>query len=99
RIDLGVDWPELHAWASPGHAMPGRMSPATALAFLMAGIALLLVTRVREPRLAFAVKALGFAVGLVAIFAIVGHALDAALLFPAYLFAGVAIHAAFGLLV
>ena len=97
--DLGLDWPALHSWASPGHPAPGRMSPATAFAFLMAAIALVLLTRVRGPRLAFAVKVLGFGVALVAVFAIVGHALDATLLFPAYLFAGVAIHAAFGLLV
>lgn len=37
RIDLGIDWPSLHAWLQDGNPQPGRMAPNTALGFSWPG--------------------------------------------------------------
>jgi len=47
---LGIDLPELHRRMQPGSAHPGRIAPNTCLAFLFAGLALLLQ---HAPRLRF----------------------------------------------
>lgn len=39
--DLGVDWPDLHAWM-PGFTPRGRMAPSAAFALLVAGVTLTL---------------------------------------------------------
>lgn len=38
--DLGIDFPDLHSWYRDNNPHPGRMAPNTAIAFLMAAVAL-----------------------------------------------------------
>ncbi len=98
--DLGIDWTALHSWAYlASGAVPGRMSVAIALAFLMTGAALILLEHVRARRGVWSAKALAFCIGGIGILAIAGYAVDAPLLFPDYYFSGIAIHTAIGLLV
>src|SRR5258705_13260671 len=62
--DLSVDWTTLHSWAyPPAGTVPGRMPVAIALAFLMAAVALALLSHVRARREAWSVKALTFCIG------------------------------------
>gem|GEM_PF-1115214 len=45
-IDLGIDWPAIHAALGDGHGKPGRTAPNACLGFLFAGI----VFAMREAR-------------------------------------------------
>lgn len=94
QADLYVDWRSLHAWMHDGNPRPGRMSAAAATAFLMAGVALILATRVRAQWMATVVRALTVTIGAVGVLAIAGHSISAHLLFPDYALADVSIHAA-----
>ena len=97
--DLGLDWRSLHAWAREISANPGRMSPATGVAFLMAGAALILANGTRHRWLVNAAGILALGVAVIGALGLAGHLVSAQLLFPQYWFAGVAVHTAVGLLV
>lgn len=97
--DLGIDWPSLHAWLHDDSPDPGRMSAATASGFLMGGAVLILSTRARRPWMRTAVRLLTLGVGAIGALGLAGHLVSAPLLFPRYLFSGVAVHTAAGLVV
>ena len=42
QVDLGLDLPEIHRWLEDTRNLSGRLSPFTEIAFLLAGVALLL---------------------------------------------------------
>jgi PAS domain S-box-containing protein len=99
QADLGFDWTSLHAWLPDSDSNPGRMSAGTAGGFLMSGAALILATRVGRPWIGTVVRLLTLGVGTIGVLGLVGYLVSAQLLFPEYLFAGVAVHTAVGLLI
>ncbi|HEY6239650.1 MAG TPA: ATP-binding protein [Burkholderiales bacterium] len=99
QTDLRIDWAPLHAWLHDPNRTPGRMSAGTACGFLMSGAVLILATRVRRPRMGTAVRLLTLGVGAIGVLGLAGYLVSAPLLFPDYLFAGMAVHTAAGLLV
>ena len=97
RVDLWIDWPQLHDWLPNAGGAPGRMSVPTACAFLMTGAVLILSPRFAQSSVRRMVRVLIFAVGAVGAFALFGYLFKARLLLPGYWFAGVAAHTAAGL--
>jgi protein-histidine pros-kinase len=98
QIGLGIDWPSLHAWLRDSNAHPGRMSAATATGFLLGGAVLVLAPRAQRPWMGAAVRLLTLGVGAIGVIGLAGYLVKAQLLFPGYLFTGVALHTAVGLL-
>ncbi len=98
QADLGVDWAALQSWAGDDDPKRGRMSVPTSIAFLSGGMVLLLSERVRQRGAGRVLRALTLVVGAVGVLAIIGYVLHAQLLFPDYVFFGVAVHTAAGLL-
>lgn len=99
QTNLGIDWAPLHAWLNDSNPNAGRMSSGTACGFLMSGAVLILATRVRRPWVGTVVRLLTLGVGAIGVLGLVGYLVSAPLLFPEYLFVGVAVHTAAGLLV
>ncbi|HZF19410.1 MAG TPA: hypothetical protein VE008_06855, partial [Burkholderiales bacterium] len=99
QTKLGIDWAPLHAWLNDSNPNAGRMSSGTACGFLMSGAVLILATRVRRPWAGTLVRLLTLGVGAIGVLGLAGYLVSASLLFPRYLFVGVAVHTAAGLLV
>jgi len=99
QTNLGIDWAPLHAWLNDSNPNAGRMSSGTACGFLMSGAVLILATRVRRPWAGTLVRLLTLGVGAIGVLGLAGYLVSASLLFPRYLFVGVAVHTAAGLLV
>jgi PAS domain S-box-containing protein len=98
ELDLGIDWMPLHGWFHGDNLHPGRMPATVATGFLLAGAALILVPRVRRRWMGMLARGLMVAVGAIGLLALVGYAVNAAVLFPNYVFGHVALHSAAGLL-
>ena len=98
-LDLGIDLPGVHAWLDVAQSRHGRMSQASASAFLMAGLALALAPRVRRRWMQGAVQLMTAAIGAAGVFALAGHLVNASQMFPNYLFVNVAPNTAVGLCV
>ena len=79
-VSLGIDWPALHLSLpeTAGGRTPGRMSSATATAFLLAGAVLLLAPRARARARVHIVLVRTFTLAVVAIgvLTIVGYVLN-----------------------
>jgi len=99
QTDLGIDWAPLHDWLHDSDPNPGRMSSGAVCGFLMSGAVLILATRVRRPWMGAVVRLLTLGIGAIGVLGLVGYLVSAPLLFPQYLFVGVAVHTAAGLLV
>jgi protein-histidine pros-kinase len=97
QVDLGIDWASAHRWLDENNPKAGRISPGTATAFLMSGAALLLAVRARRPWAGAAVRLLALGIGAIGVFGLVGYLVNAPLLFPNYVFIGIALHTAAGL--
>ena len=87
-FDFGIDQLFIRATAEAGHA-PGRMSPATAVCFLLSGAALGLLGHRAAEALAISVGAVGF-------IALLGYAFGAPNLYSIPGFVSVALHTAAG---
>jgi signal transduction histidine kinase len=98
QVNLGVDWPSLHAWLLDANPNPGRMSRGTATAFLISGVVLILAGHSRPAWLRTAAPVLTLGVGSIGALGVAGYLVSAQLLFPEYWFTGIAVHTAFGLL-
>jgi PAS domain S-box-containing protein len=98
QLDLGVDGASLHGWLDDANPHPGRMSVATATAFLFTGAALIFTTRVRQPWMGMVTRGLIGGVGGIGLLALAGYTVNAPVLFPQYVFGHVALHTAIGLL-
>lgn len=98
QADLGVDWPSLHAWHKDANPKPGRMAAAAAVAFLMSGVALVLIPRVRRAWQTATVRALALATGTIGALGLIGYFVGANLLFAQYRHFGIAPSTAAGLL-
>jgi len=99
QTNLGIDWAPLHAWLNDSNPNAGRMSSGPACGFLMSGAVLILATRVRRPWVGTLVRLLTLGVGAIGVLGLAGYLVSASLLFPGYVFVGVAVHTAAGLLV
>src|SRR5258706_4191528 len=99
QTNLGIDWTPLHTWLNDSNPNAGRMSSGTACGFLMSGGVLILATRVRRPWVGTLVRLLTLGVGAIGVLGLAGYLVSASLLFPGYLFVGVAVHTAARLLV
>ena len=98
QVDLGIDRPSLHAWFRGANPAPGRMSPGTAAALLMGGVVLIFAASPRSARLLKSARMLTLGVASIGALGGAGYLVSAQLLFPEYWFAGMAVHAAAGLL-
>jgi len=98
QTSLGIDWVSLHAWLDDSNPTPGRMPAATACGMLMAGSVLIVATRARQQWTQVVVQLLTLGVGAMGLLGLAGYLVKAQLLFPHYVFAGVAAHTAAGLL-
>jgi signal transduction histidine kinase len=94
-----IDWPAPSAGSPDLAGLTRRMSPPTAAAFLFAAAAFVAGPRVRGRAAGIAVLALTLGVGLVGALGVAGHFVNAKLLYPNYVFVGVALHTAIGLVV
>ena len=98
QVDLGIDQAPLHAWLRDAGGHPGRMSVGSASAFLMGGLAMAFAPRVNGQQMYRVLQLLTLGVAAIAVLALAGYIVNAPLLFPGYLFVGVALHSAVGLL-
>jgi signal transduction histidine kinase len=94
-IDLRIDEILVRdALGEPG--MPGRMSPASSVCFILAGIAAALLA---APGREMAAQWLALAVIAIAILALLGYAYDVSALYEVEPYSTLALHSAFGYLV
>lgn len=97
-LDLGIDWRSLHATLDATNPLPGRMSTSTATGFLMYGCVLILLAYTHHSWVQKLIRLLTLGVGAVGVFGLVGYLVRAKLLFPNYVFAGLAVNTAVGML-
>ena len=98
-IGFGIDWPQMHRWYSEGNPIPGRMSRPAAIGFLLCGATLLLMHRVRGLKSGICVQCLTALVIAVGVLGVVGQMLQLPLVYRKYLFGGMALTTASGLIV
>lgn len=106
-LDLGIDQLLLSAkppaalipdWRAALDAPPGRMALATALAFVAAGLGLVLIAAgPRRPAIGYAGRACAYGVLGIGTLALAGYAVDADFLYVWYAFGSVALHTGGGL--
>lgn len=99
NTDLGIDLRGLHAWLSDPNPHPGRMAPNTALAFLLAGTALILLPRATRLLPWRAIEVLSFVVIFIGLTGAVGYALKLEFLYSWYQYARMALPTAAGMVV
>ena len=95
-LELVIDWARAHRWLGAGGSS-GRMSVASASAFLCAGVFFLVAAHGRGRWAHLVLRVLWVTVAAIGVLALAGYAVDAPLLFPGYWFAGIAAHTAAGL--
>lgn len=99
KTDLGVDLRSFHAWLSDPNPNPGRMAPNTALAFLLGGLALMLLPHARSRAALRAVETLAFIIIFIGLVSAVGYALRLELLYGWYQYTPMPITTAAGMIV
>ncbi len=97
-LNLGIDADAVHRWLLPDAAHPGRASAFTALAFAMAGIAMLLGLLRPRPAVDTAAVVLASGPALVGVSALVGYLIELHLVYAGYTLGVVAMHTAIGLI-
>lgn len=94
NVNLGIDQLVFND-TTPGGVYPGRMSPATALAFLLLGLALLFLDRQSEDRSVEPLAIIAFAIsGL----ALIGYLYGVSSLYQLGVYSSMALHTALSLL-
>lgn len=84
QTDLGIDLRPFHAWLSDPNPTPGRMAPNTALAFLLGGIALMLMPHTASRMAWRTIELLAFIVIFIGLTGAVGYALKLEFLYGWY---------------
>ncbi len=97
-LDLGIDWPNLHDWNPDSGPYPGRMSPPTAIAFVLGGLSISLMHRVRGIWEGLILQAATAAVIVIGCAGITGYLLKLHLVYRDYLFGQMELSAAAGLI-
>jgi diguanylate cyclase (GGDEF)-like protein/PAS domain S-box-containing protein len=75
NLNPGTDLPGLHRWLQNENPYPGRMSPITAMAFMMCSVVLALMHHVRRLWSGLVVQVLTLAVGVIGMTEIAGRIL------------------------
>ena len=99
RIDLGIDLRPFHAWLGDPNPTPGRMAPNTALAFLLGGLALMLMPRARSRAALRVIETLAFSVVFIGLVSGVGYTLRLEFLYGWYQYTRMALPTAAGMVV
>jgi PAS domain S-box-containing protein len=97
RVDLGIDWPDLHGWLEQNHPHPGRISPTTSIGLLCGGLALVLSAHRRGRHMIYAELGLGATVLIVGSLGAFGYLLRLDPLLLWYPFRGMSLPAVAGL--
>ena len=99
HTDLGFDLRAFHAWLSDPNPTPGRMAPNTALAFLLGGLALMLMPHANSRGALRAIETLAFIIIFIGLISAVGYALKLEFLYGGYQYTRMAIATAAGMIV
>ena len=99
RIDLGIDLRPFHAWLGDPNPTPGRMAPNTALAFLLGGLALVLMPGARSRAALRVIETLAFSVMFIGLVSGVGYTLRLEFLYGWYQYTRMALPTAAGMVV
>lgn len=99
NINFGIDLSKFHAWLSDPNPTPGRMAPNTALAFLLAGIAIILMPHTRGILAWRMIEMLAFAIVLIGLTGAVGYTLKLEFLYGWYQYTRMALPTAAGMIV
>jgi len=84
--ELGLDWSGMHTWLRDTSAYPGRMGPATCVAFLLSGACLIAMHHATGKSAPYLIRALQVTVISIGLFAAIGQILGLASMFEVYLF-------------
>ncbi|MGV3629080.1 MAG: diguanylate cyclase domain-containing protein [Betaproteobacteria bacterium] len=95
-VGLGLDWSDMHAWLRGSSAYPGRMAPATCVAFLSSGACLIAMHHARGKSAPYLIRGLQITVIGIGLFAAIGQILGLASMFEVYLFRQVSLPTASG---
>lgn len=95
---LGIDLRGFHAWLSDPNPTPGRMAPNTALAFVLAGTAIILLSRAKGVLAWRLIEILAFAIVLIGLTGAVGYALKLEFLYGWYQYTRMALPTAAGMI-
>ncbi len=99
HTDFGFDLRSFHAWLSDPNPTPGRMAPNTALAFLLGGLALMLMPHARARAPSRAVETLAFLIVFIGLVSAMGYALRLEFLYAWYQYKPMPIPTAAGMIV
>ena len=99
KTDLGFDLRSFHAWLSDPNPTPGRMAPNTALAFLLGGLALMLLRHASSRAALRVIETLAFIIIFIGLVSAVGYALRLEFLYGWYQYTRMAIPTAAGMIV
>ena len=99
HTDLGFDLRPFHAWLSDPNPTPGRMAPNTALAFLLGGVALMLMPHASSRAALRAIEILAFIIIFIGLVSAVGYALKLEFLYGWYQYTRMAVPTAAGMIV
>ena len=99
HVDLGIDLRWLHAWLGDPNPTPGRMAPNTALAFLLAGLALMLMPHARTRAALRTIETLAFGVVFIGLVSGAGYTLHLEFLYGWYQYTRMALPTAVGMVV
>ena len=99
HTDLGIDLRPFHAWLSDPNPTPGRMAPNTALAFLLSGMALMLLPHAASRVALRTIEILAFLVAFIGLTGAVGYALKLEFLYGWYEHAHMPMPTAAGMIV
>ena len=99
HTNLGIDLPALHAWLSDPNPTPGRMAPNTAVAFLLGGMALMLMPYATSRASLRTIEILALLVAFIGLTGVVGYTLKLEFLYGWYQYTRMAMHTAAGMIV
>lgn len=99
KTDLGFDLRPFHAWLSDPNPTPGRMAPNTALAFLLGGLALMLMPQASSRAALRVIETLAFIIIFIGLTSAVGYALKLEFLYGWYQYTRMAVPTAAGMIV
>lgn len=98
-MELGLDWRDMHAWLLNANAAPGRMAPATCVAFMLSGACLIVMHHVSGKKAPYLIRGLQVAIIGIGLFAAIGQLLGLAAMFEIYVFNQVSLPTAAGFVI
>lgn len=98
-MELGLDWRDMHAWLLTTSAAPGRMAPATCVAFMLSGACLIAMHQATGKKAPYLIRGLQITVLGIGLFAAIGQLLGLATMFEVYAFRQVSLPTAAGFVI